>query len=57
MEELLCQNFPGTEEEAKALANLHKIPSKTDDVYSGAQEEGITINENNTAKTLLKNKK
>ncbi|WP_396189194.1 c-type cytochrome [Flavobacterium sp.] len=49
--------FPGTEEEAKALAAYIKYLQKTDDVYSGAQEEGITINENNTAKTLLKNKK
>jgi hypothetical protein len=45
--------FPGNEKEANALATYVKYLQQTGDVLEGAQEEGITINPNNTASALI----
>lgn len=45
--------FPGNEKEAEALAYYIKYLQQTGDVLEGAQEEGITINPNNTASNLI----
>ncbi len=49
--------FPGNDAEADALATYIRYLQQTDDVYSGAQEEGIQINPEHTAEALLKNRK
>jgi len=49
--------FPGNEKEAEALATYIRYLQQTGDVLEGAQEEGITINPNNTAATLINKKK
>lgn len=49
--------FPGNEKEADALATYIKYLQQTGDVLEGAQEEGITINPNNTAATLINKNK
>lgn len=46
--------FPGNEKEAEALATYIKYLQQTGDVLEGAQEEGVSINPNNTAATLIK---
>ncbi|MDD5149564.1 MAG: cytochrome c [Flavobacterium sp.] len=49
--------FPGNEKEAEALAVYINYLQQTGDVLEGAQEEGISINPNNTASALIhKNK-
>jgi mono/diheme cytochrome c family protein len=45
--------FPGNEKEAEALAVYIKYLQQTGDVLEGAQEEGISINPNNSASTLI----
>jgi len=49
--------FPGNEKEAEALATYIRYLQQTGDVLEGAQEEGITINPNNTASALINKKK
>jgi len=49
--------FPGNEKEAEALATYIKYLQQTGDVLEGAQEEGITINPNHTAATLINKNK
>lgn len=45
--------FPGNEKEAEALATYIKYLQQTGDVLEGAQEEGVTINPNNSASALI----
>lgn len=45
--------FPGNEKEAEALATYIKYLQQTGDVLEGVQEEGISINPNNTASSLI----
>jgi mono/diheme cytochrome c family protein len=45
--------FPGNEKEAEALAVYIKYLQQTGDVLEGAQEEGVSINPNNSASTLI----
>jgi mono/diheme cytochrome c family protein len=49
--------FPGNEKEAEALATYIRYLQQTGDVLEGAQEEGISINPNNTASALINKKK
>lgn len=49
--------FPGNEKEAEALATYIKYLQQTGDVLEGVQEEGISINPNNTAAALINKKK
>ncbi|MEL1244023.1 cytochrome c [Flavobacterium sp. DGU11] len=48
--------FPGTEEEAVALATYIRELQQTGETLQGAQEEGVTLNPNTTARALLKAK-
>lgn len=48
--------FPGNEKEAAALATYIKYLQQTGDVLEGAQEEGISINSNQTATALITKK-
>lgn len=48
--------FPGNEKEAQALAAYIQYLQMTGDVLEGAQEEGVSINPNNTAATLINKK-
>lgn len=49
--------FPGNEKEAEALATYIKYLQQTGDVLEGVQEEGISINPNNTAAALINKNK
>ncbi|PXY42134.1 cytochrome [Flavobacterium cheongpyeongense] len=49
--------FPGNEKEAEALASYIRYLQMTGDVLEGAQEEGVTINPNNSATTLINKNK
>lgn len=49
--------FPGNEKEAEALATYIKYLQQTGDILEGVQEEGVTINPNNTATTLINKNK
>ncbi len=49
--------FPGNEKEAEALATYIKYLHQTGDVLEGVQEEGISINPNNTAAALINKNK
>lgn len=49
--------FPGNEKEAEALATYIKYLQQTGDVLEGAQEEGVSVNPNNTASTLINKSK
>lgn len=48
--------FPGNEKEAEALAEYIKYLQQSDEVFQGAQEEGISINPNNTATAIINKK-
>ncbi|GAA4771013.1 MULTISPECIES: c-type cytochrome [Flavobacterium] len=45
--------FPGNEKEAEALATYIKYLQQTGDVLEGAQEEGVSVNPNNSASSLI----
>ena len=49
--------FPGNEKEAEALATYIKYLQQTGDVLEGAQEEGISVNPNNSASALINKSK
>ncbi len=49
--------FPGNEKEAEALAMYIKYLQQTGDVLEGAQEEGISVNPNNSASALINKSK
>lgn len=49
--------FPGNEKEAEALATYIKYLQQTGDVFEGAQEEGISVNPNNSASALINKSK
>lgn len=49
--------FPGNEKEAEALATYIKYLQQTGDVLEGVQEEGISVNPNNTAAALINKNK
>ncbi|WKL47879.1 cytochrome c [Flavobacterium pectinovorum] len=49
--------FPGNGKEAEALASYIRYLQMTGDVLEGAQEEGVSINPNNTATTLINKNK
>lgn len=49
--------FPGNEKEAEALAKYIKYLQQTGDVLEGVQEEGISVNPNNTATALINKNK
>jgi mono/diheme cytochrome c family protein len=49
--------FPGNEKEAEALATYIKYLQQTGDVLEGAQEEGVSVNPNNSASALINKSK
>jgi len=49
--------FPGNKKEAEALATYIKYLQQTGDVLEGVQEEGISVNPNNTAAALINKNK
>lgn len=49
--------FPGNEKEAEALATYIKYLQQTGDVLEGVQEEGISVNPNNSASALINKSK
>lgn len=49
--------FPGNEKEAEALATYIKYLQQTGDVLEGAQEEGISVNPNNSPSALINKSK
>ncbi len=49
--------FPGNEKEAEALATYIKYLQQSGDVLEGAQEEGVSINPNNSASALINKSK